>query len=340
MIKIEDIAKVAGVSVSTVSLALNDKKGVSETTRQRIKSLAHDMNYIPLKSSAIQIQKKNIRFIAAINNEVLEEDYRSQPFFKSLIDHLIAESSNERFNITISTIDKDVLQKELIQMVTNEQTDGFIILSTDLTDTYIQQLKTQLRVPIVFLDANFDLVDATLIGINNAQGVHLATQYILTNGHQKIGYIMSENRINNFNQRKERFFSILKDKDITIDPSFIYTLSPKKIEAQADKVLSLTTQNSLPTVFFCENDLIAISFIKSAQELGFHVPNDFSVIGFDNITEAAIITPELTTISVNKKDLILTALDQLLRMMDNPTYTCHSLICCRLIERNSFKTIH
>lgn len=344
MISIKDIAEIAGVSVTTVSLALNNKKGVGKETRERILQIAKEQNYKPLRVSKVKKDdddstktklKLNIKFIVAINNEVINTNFRTQPFFSSLVNTLISDSNNDQFNIVISAVDSNDLLIELEDYNKSEDIDGLIILATDLSNQTLKYLVDKTTKPLLFLDATNQLLDANCIGINNEQGIHLAISHLIKHSHRNIGYVMSENRINNFNERLLAFekHSISKGLNFNLKDSIL--LSPNTIDVQEKAIEQLSNFETLPTAFLCENDVLAISFIKTLTQMGYSVPDDISVIGFDNIREGSVISPELTTIEVNQGAIVETAVNQILSLIENDSSTQHIFINCKLIERNS-----
>lgn len=348
MISIADIAELAGVSVTTVSLALNNKKGVGKKTKERILQIAEEQNYKPLRMSKVkkeamkedmQKDKLNLKFIVAINNEVVNTNFRTQPFFNSLVNTLVHDSNNNQYNIVISAVDSNDLTKELATYNQSDDIDGLIILATDLSNKVLTSLIEQTDKPLLFLDATNQLLDANFIGINNEQGIYLALSHLVENGHSNIGYVMSENRINNFNERLLAFekYSINLGLNFNLKDSIL--ASPITIEAQDEVEKQLTDLDTIPEAFLCENDVIAISFIKTLNQMGYSVPDDISVIGFDNIREGSVITPELTTIEVNQGLIVDTAVNQLISIIENKSSTQHIYINCKLVERNSVKRI-
>lgn len=348
MISIADIAELAGVSVTTVSLALNNKKGVGKKTKERILQIAEEQNYKPLRMSKVkkeamkedmQNDKLNLKFIVAINNEVVNTNFRTQPFFNSLVNTLVHDSNNDQYNIVISAVDSNDLTKELATYNQSDYIEGLIILATDLSNKVLTSLIEQTDKPLLFLDATNQLLDANFIGINNEQGIYLALSHLVENGHSNIGYVMSENRINNFNERLIAFekYSINLGLNFNLKDSIL--ASPITIEAQDEVEKQLTDLDTIPEAFLCENDVIAISFIKTLNQMGYSVPDDISVIGFDNIREGSVITPELTTIEVNQGLIVDTAVNQLISIIENKSSTQHIYINCKLVERNSVKRI-
>jgi len=342
MIKMSEIAELANVSVATVSLALNNKKGVGTSTREKILEIANEHDYAPPKKNNDNNgqQELNIQFIVAFNNKVLNKNFRTQPFFNSLIDIIINYSEHETINFSISPVNSDSVLHELDKVSNNDFFDGTIILSTNLSNKYIDECINNCHHPVVFLDCVHKIANGNIVGINNEQGVYLAIDHLIENGHEEIGYVMSDTRINNFEERKNSFKKHVEKFGLNFNQGKTITLSPNSMGLQDEAIKQINNLSNIPTAFFCENDTLAISFIKSLRKTGYNVPDDVSVVGFDKIRESSVITPELTTISINQKHFVKTAIDKLLFSIENPDKIQHTYINCSLSVRNSVKSIN
>lgn len=340
MIKMSEIAELANVSVATVSLALNNKKGVGEETRRNVLNIAKEHGYIIPKKNTDEHQQLNLQFIVAFNDKVLNKDYRTQPFFSSLIDIIINYSQHKTINFSISSVKSNDLIEEMDKVAQNSFYDGTIILSTNLSNASIDSCIESSQKPVVFLDCIHKTANANIVGINNWQGVYLAIEHLIENGHQQIGYVQSDTRIKNFEERKEAFQSYSEEFGFDFNDENTITLSPNKIDVQEETIEQLNNLTELPTAFFCENDALAISFIKSLQKMGHNVPNDVSVIGFDNVRESTVLSPELTTISIDQEHFVMTAVEQLLFSLKNSNNIRHTYVNCSLTKRESVKNLN
>lgn len=340
MIKMSEIAKKADVSVATVSLALNNKKGVSDDTRKKIIKIADDLGYVISEKQNEDEKRLNIQLIVAFSDKILNENYRTQPFFSSLIDILLNYSNSDCISFSFSSINSKDLVSEINNITNNSYYDGIIILSTNLTDNAVQKCIERSRKPIVFLDSIHKTAEANTVGINNWHGVHLAVKHLIESGHKNFGYVESDIRIKNFEERKLAFKEYVNNHNGNFDESNTIKISPNMMESQDNCINKSNLKLNGPTAFFCENDAIAISFIKSINNLGYSVPDDISVIGFDNIRESTVVSPELTTVSVDQNELVKVAIEKLIHSIENPNNFNHTYINCSLLERESVKKIN
>ncbi|MEH7485019.1 LacI family DNA-binding transcriptional regulator, partial [Neobacillus drentensis] len=338
--KIDDIAKLANVSKSAVSLALNGKNGVSQKTREKVLRIAQEHGYIPrpiIKADQyFQPNTKLLRFIACTNAGIVTEQYESLPFFMELIHNLDKQIGSSGYSLLVSSISIESLQEEVSRLEQEQKSAGILLLGTNLTPEQIN-LVADVQPNIVVLDTCFETLDVNFVVMNNVYGAYQAGQYLMELEHQQIGYVGSNTRMYNFDMRKKGFLQALTENGLKIAENNYFSLSPTVISSQdafKEKINKLLGQ--LPTALFCEADYMAISVIKSLTELGIKVPEDISVIGFDNIFESQVITPELTTIHVKKDRIALLSVEKLIRQIENSDSDKIKLfVDTELIERNS-----
>ncbi|AIQ31543.1 LacI family transcriptional regulator [Paenibacillus sp. FSL P4-0081] len=340
--KIDDIARLAGVSKAAVSLAMNNKAGVSEKTRRHILEISRANGYTPRTGKTNKIPLKNssiLRFVVCKNVDIITEHYDSLPFFNELIHHLTAYTSEQGHTLIISSIPIQNIKDGILALEDEQPSAGILMLGTNLSAQNIESILS-VHQNIVFLDTFFEHIDASFVAINNYLGGYQAGEYLLSLGYQSIGYVESNVRILNFNKRKEGFLAALRKKNIEIEPENIFMMSPMSVVTQERFRNAIQETKQLPTVIFCENDYMAISAIKTFQEFDIKVPNQIAVMGFDNILEAKVISPELTTIHVKKDLMAITALDMLLNKINTQeNQYVQLLVNTEVVERKSCRTL-
>ena len=339
--KMEDIAKLAGVSKSAVSFALSGKPGISNETRERVLEIARENGYAPKpRTLANEGAVKSITFLVFTNSGIVLEAYYQQPFFRELI-HFIEERCRAKgYSLLFSTINMAYFEQEIRTFSEENQSDGVILLGTNLTSVDILEIANRLGPRLVVLDNCFDTLPVHFVGINNRMGAYQAGTHLCKLGHREIGYIASNVYLHNFEERKEGFQEALKAYDIQINPEHYFSVAPTMLSSQdnlkAQIKSYLETGCNLPTALFCECDYIAISAMKTLTELGIRIPEDVSVIGFDNITESQIISPELTTIHVEKQRMAQLAVDLVIESNEvGLEITSKIRVDTRFVERSS-----
>ncbi|MGG1553428.1 LacI family DNA-binding transcriptional regulator [Paenibacillus ferrarius] len=340
---IENIAKLAQVSKSAVSFALNGKPGVSPETRDKILRIAQEHGYYHKSISQSRVaagQNRTLRFAALTSSGILTDEYQKQPFFTELIHHIEEQCSAYGYSLLFSSVQGEDPGHEIGKLEQNYETNGLLLLGTNMSREQIEDISS--RIPnLLVLDTCYQTLDVDFFAINNMMGAYQAAAHLIDLGHSSIGYVQSKSRMYNFDERFRGFSAAMQEFSLELNKDHIYSIFPTVVQAQNDFVAKIRSQQDrLPTALFCECDYMAISVIKSLTELGIRVPHDIAVAGFDNIYEATIITPELTTVHVEKKHLASLAVQRLIERIEDKCsdVTTKILVDTRLIVRSSTRT--
>lgn len=333
-IKMEDIAKLANVSRSAVSLALNGKEGISEATRSRIFKVMDDYNYQPLRKRHQGNHHKltTVNFLAVKSAGLVNSNYRTLPFFDSLISALSDNVSAFGGNLQIKTVDSNQLDHPA--NLAQGHLNGTIVLGTDLSES---QVKTILKTyqNVVFIDTYFPNITADFVTMDNYQGAYAAGEYMISQGYQRIGYVASNKLISNFNYRRKGFDDALKKHGIEITNDHFYTSEPTELTPEGLDINKIMDQNA-PQAIFCEDDYIAIRLLKACLQTNISVPDDLAIMGFDDIYEAQILSPELSTIHVDTRQIATQALAQLQGQVCDTNWSPQkSLVATKVVKRSS-----
>lgn len=341
--KMEDIARLAGVSKSAVSLALSGKPGIGSETRDRIMQIAKEHGYaVKTRSGKPEAVTKSLTFLAFANSSIISDRYYQQPFFRELI-HFIEERCRAYgYSLIFAAIEMENYEKEITQFVEERQTDGVILLGTNLDRSKIEEI-AGLIPHLVVLDTCFETLPVHFVEINNFMGAYQAGTYLCENGHRNMGYLASNLRIHNFDERKRGFLAALQESGCSSDIQAEFQVSPTTMTSQAELREQIEayvrTGKELPTAFYCECDYIAISAIKTLSEMGYRVPEDISILGFDNINESQIVSPELTTVHVEKERMAQLAVELLIDSIGSNPPKTKCKVDTVLVPRLSCRTI-
>ena len=338
--KIEEIAKLLGISKSTVSLAINNKPGVSEKTREKVLKTIEDFGYVPYKFvKAGQAANKTIKFLTCIDTEssIPLHNNISSSFFSELIHGIEKECNNHSYSLSFSTISLNYFEEQFKKVMEENSFDAAILLGTNLTASQVLFATSQLA-NIVVIDTLFEFLDVNFIVMNNPMGGYKACSYLISLGHTDIGYVESKSRVTNFKLRKQGFLEALRENKLTLSNENCFVVENEiSVAKNCFKDIVSNREKPLPSALFCESDYIAIGIIKALEECGIKVPQDISVIGFDNVSEGAFISPELSTINVEKNTMASLAVRRLIRLVnsskDEPTI--NQIIDTNLVERKS-----
>lgn len=326
----KEIAKQLNLSESAVSLALNQKAGVSTKTRKRVieaaGSLGYDFSkltpkYNPSAVINLLLFKKNILF--------------DSPFFNEIITGVENGVKNTGYRLLISYLSSEENVQEHLYEIANSGCDGIILLGTEMEREDFAPFSF-LNIPMVLLDSYFDSIKMDCILINNFEGAYHATNYLIKKRHAQPGYLQSSCRIYNFEERADGYYKAIRQNGMSVSKSILHTLSPSIDGAYADMLAVIEQGDEIASCYFADNDDIAIGAMQAFKEKGYHIPSDIAVIGFDNIPFSTYTEPPLTTINVPKGYLGELAAKRLLSVLETPEY--HPIrinVKTNLIIRNS-----
>lgn len=331
-VTIKDIAKLANVSHTTVSRALNNSPYINEETKNKIKALAKELHYVPnynakslvlLKSYVIGV------FFSSIS------DGTTDTFFHEIIKG-INKVIDKEYNLVIRGID----DYRYFNQIDKTNFDGIIVVSQRKTDDEFIEAVIEKEIPIVVINRHIETFDLVNIMSNDTQGVYEAVEYFIKNDHKKIAIIGGNTEFESSVYRKEGYIRALKDNNIPLCEE--YMISGKyDLESGYENMKKLIVLEDRPTAVFCANDDIAVGAMKAVFESGLNVPNDISIIGFDDSNFCKYVTPTLT--SVKKDSLALSQYGgiNLLNLIKNREVNKEKVyIESKLILRDSVKKLN
>jgi len=291
---IKQISELTGFSPATVSNALNRKKTVNPETASKIWQVAQQAGYRP----ATRISK--IRLVVCRKHGQIVND---SPFFSALMAGVESECHRLGYSTIISHLDWSALDfdNQLAQIL-HDRTAANLILATEFAESDARLFAGSLT-PLVLLDCWLESMDFDTVSIDNTDSTFIATRYLIGKGHIRIGYLKSKVAIQNFRFREYGFHRAVRSCGLDLDPDFILELDPSMEGARKDLSDILATGKLLPTAFVADNDNIALGACKALQDAGYRIPEDVSVIGFDDMPFCEIASPPLTTVRVFKQEM-------------------------------------
>lgn len=332
MTTILDVARRAGVSVSTVSHVLNETRYVSEELRQRVLSAAGELGYQP-NALARSLRIKRSHTIGMILPD------NTNPYFAEIARSIEDASRRQGYSTILCNTDGDPA-KELtyIQVLLEKQVDGIILVSAGGTGT--QNALLQNSIAVVMVDRADPLLYCDSVQVDNVQGGWLATRHLLDLGHRRIPCLAGPSTVVPSDGRVLGYRNAMCEA-----PDAQTHIRVLKGDFRADSGYELTRmlldETPMPTAIFACNDLMAIGAMRAIQERGLCVPHDISVVGFDDITLSRYITPPLTTIAQPKYKMGQLALQLLLERINEKKLPIRfPVLECELIVRASTQHLH
>ncbi len=307
---IKDIAKRAGVSVATVSHVMNKTRFVSDILKKRVKNAMIELDYYPnIMAGSLRSHKTKVIGLIVPDN--------SNPLFAALSMLLEQMSTPSNYNIILCNSSYD-LENELncIELLRSKRVDGLIIIPTMTNPECINQLIDS-KLPVVTLHHIIPGCEADSVVINNFKGTYEATEYLINLGHRHIGYIDRPVSLQHSMERFKGYRDALKEHGVKYYDSVIQCNGFNYIDG-AEAMKKLLEKEPDITAVLAFNDTIAIGVIRALNDKGIKIPEDISVVGFDDIELSSFITPRLTTVHFPKHKMAETAVELLLKRIGNP----------------------
>lgn len=327
---VRKISEITGFSPATVSNALNGKRGVNKETAEHILQVAQELGY-----TANHQKLKSIKFVLFRRNGHIIDD---SPFHPAVIEGVEeAAKANGLDTIFIrlnyGAPDFDAQVKNIV----SDPNGGVILLATEMQEEDFQLFR-RCKSPLILLDGWSERYPFNGVLINNQDSARRAVEYLIEKGHRDIGYIRGSFRIKAFCARELGYRQTVLEHDLPLNPDWTITVGTKTESSYVDMLAWLERGQALPTAFFADNDLMAFGVIRALKEKGIRVPEDVSIVGFDDLPYCTVSSPALTTILVHKRSMGWEAVRRLLTMMEEPS-SCKFKIesCTDFVERDSVR---
>jgi len=287
MATIKDVAKLAGVSVSTVSRALNGSGYIDKTTEERVMAAVKQLNYKPSQIARGLVSRKTKTF-GLILPDI------TNPFFPEVARGAEDEARRYGYNIMLCNSDWELEKEKMyLNLLQEKCVDGLIFVGSRLNEEYLSTL-TELSMPVVLLDRNSSL-DIHLITTNNMKGAYLATKHLIDQGYQTIAHISGPQLSPSAQQRLLGYKKALEEHGKSFDPVLVNE-GDFRIAGGSLAMRKLLRLSNIPDAVFCANDLMAIGAMEVLQEAGVRIPDEVALVGYDGIFPSKYVYPKLTTI--------------------------------------------
>ncbi|MEO1286446.1 MAG: LacI family DNA-binding transcriptional regulator [Chloroflexota bacterium] len=326
-VTLQDIATRVGVSPSTVSRALNGQGRMKEDTRKYIKSIAEEMGYVP-NFLAQSLHDTKTRMIGIVITSVAD------PFTSQLIEGIeqVADSADYTLFLGASKFD---IEKEIdiILKFYQRRVDGIIVQTSHLQTIADPRIET-IDVPIVFIN-NESISNAHNVTIDSRAEAKKAVDYLFSIGHRKIGFVNPPTKRHSNERRLLGYQDAHEAQGQVVNPAYIFRMPMLSDYETGREALNQILDTDV-TAVFCYDDMIALGLMNACRERGIHVPDDLSVMGFDDIAQASQFYPTLTTIHQPALELGRSAMTLI---QDEPDEFVNHLLECELIVRDSTKPL-
>ncbi|PQX42963.1 DNA-binding transcriptional regulator CytR [Cronobacter sakazakii] len=324
----KDVAVRARVSTATVSRALMNPEKVSQATRNRVEQAAIDVGYLP-GSLNRNLKRNESRTILVIVPDICD------PFFSEIIRGIEVTAADQGYLALIGDCaHQNQQEKTFIDLIITKQIDGMLLLGSRLPFDASKEEQRNLP-PMVMANEFAPELELPTVHIDNLTAAFNAVNYLHELGHQRIACIAGPEEMPLCHYRLQGYVQALRRSGMTVDPHYI-ARGDFTYEAGANALEQLLSLPQPPTAIFCHSDVMALGALSMAKRRGFRVPDDLSIIGFDNIALAEFCDPPLTTVAQPRFDIGREAMLLLLSQLNGHTVSSGSrLLDCELVLRGT-----
>lgn len=322
-----DVAQRAGVSTATVSRVLNGSNKVRESTAAAVRKVIAELDYVP-NSSARGLRSGRSNLYGIIVSDI------RNPFFPDLIGHF--ESLATQYGIDVTFVDTRYDEENLlggIQRLLERNIDGLAIFTSEVTPRALKKLEGS-STPVVFLNQPTAVGSFRNIAVDYDRGFRDAVEHLCMLGHTRIGFVAGPPSLSSAVRRREAFHAAIQTCKLGFREEWMFQGDHRIAGGQfaARKIFSMRTP---PSAVICSNDMTAVGLLQEANRLGRHIPEELSLIGFDDLYLCEIVQPALTTLHLSRQDIATHAFAALHRAEASDPHSRNGPILPRLIVRSS-----
>jgi LacI family transcriptional regulator len=300
---IRDVAQRAGVSIATVSRAVNGISTVAPVLAERVWNAIKEVGYVPNTQARALVSGRS-RILGLVVSEI------TNPFFPELVQEFENLAVEQGYEVFIGSTNYDTVRTEaLIRRMLQRSVDGVAVMTFGIEEELIQKL-VERAFPLVFVDAGPELPNIRILKVNYGEGIREAVQHLAALGHRQIAFISGPLRMRSAVARRDAFLSAMAELGLTVPPEHMVE-GTHTMEGGIKASECLSALAELPTGIVCSNDMTAIGVLHGLHRTSHPVPQNASVVGFDDIHLAQFMLPPLTTVQMSCKHLATAAVQAL-----------------------------
>ncbi len=337
-VTIKDVAREANVSIATVSLVIHNHRRISNATKNKVRDIIERLNYTPSRSARGLVSNKtgNIGFIIT-NDHFL----RNEPFYTQIFIGTEIESKENDFYVLLSIIESDFKERDALpRFILDRNVDG-VIVAGKVPEPLTEKLLA-LKIPVVYIDYIPKYSKFSTITVDNVKGGYLAVNHLIELGHKRIAFVGGDIEHPSIRDRLKGYAQALEKAGLKIDNALIETSEEYPARANgynAAKKLFSVNNGNITAVFTC-NDAMALGVIQYLRDNNRRVPDDISVIGFDDILTERTNDIQLSTVNVPKMEIGIEAMRLISALIKDEKLLSKKIILpVELVERQSTKKL-
>lgn len=313
-----ELAQHLGISPAALSLILNEKPGVSETTRNRVISELREMGYahllkkIPQPEAEDKSMPDNYEQICFVTYKRHGKILNQHPFFMLLMESIEERARQQGYHIVLMTVDHTGNIPKQMEVLKAMQVQGILLFALEMQPEDVDAFRAT-GLPLVALDNQFSHQPVHTVSIDNEMGTYQAIEHLARLGHRKIGYLQSDVAVSSFIERASGYRSAAAAFGLELEPAIRVPYAEVGSYQTFRQILE--EKPTLPSAFVCDDDTIASGAMRALAEAGYCVPEDVSVVGFNDRPSSEVTSPPLTTVNVARASFGAEGVDALAKLI-------------------------
>lgn len=291
--KVKDIAERAGVSQATVSLVLNNKSGYSGETKRRVLEVVEQMGYTSLLQDREAYRDKGALSLVVYRKHGKLVNVPS--IFDQMLEGAVEAARTRGYQVSICYFSEKENGHETLRSLADSPPKGILLSAVEMVSADLKPF-LELGLPMATIGNPFDGQPVDSVCVDNEGGAALAAAHLIEMGHRDIGFIHGLAETNNFRAREEGLRRTLREAGIDLPASRKIGLDPPMEAAYRDMLGFISGGGNLPGAIFAENDFMALGAVRAIKESGYRIPEDISIVGFDNLALCGLMEPELSSV--------------------------------------------
>lgn len=330
---IRDIARMAGVSTTAVSFVLNDRPGVSDSTRDKVRQIIRQTGFTP----NIHTRRLNLKRSFTVHVVLRQYDYSLFNLFAmDVLAGIFRESKAMGYSIIFTAVEKDTECSELMDAIHGKDADGVIFIQ--VCNREVIRLLQEERFPYLCVDSHVPQDGSIpLLEVDYYDAARRAVAYLAEKGHRDIGFLISDRHEEFYRRTLAGFSDAMAEAGLICHPEWMERVMHNIPQPAEDAMARILACEKRPTAIFCASDTYAANAIGYVTERGLRVPEDLSFIGLDDLVISAYTQPAITTMGLDKIAMGRQAMQTLFRMMHGGEFERIQLLPTTLVERSSVK---
>jgi LacI family transcriptional regulator len=340
---LKDVAREAGVSPQTVSLVMNNRAGVGDATRDRVREVVNRLGYAPV-AFAQALRGAGMRTIGVVYPGVFAGRLPTSGYIEEVLNGVCAATQEAGYHVLLHSLNLDATPQAILELHRQGRVDALVTVISDLSQPHMQALESA-AFPVVSIQRPNEHVHS--VRVDNRAGTRTAVEYLARRGHTRIAYLGGDRDTYAGHERFTGYLEGLTSAGLTLTDAHVHHFQshagvpqiesnlPYELTAALEAALGMLVQAERPTAFVCFSDLRGVGAVRAARMRGLEVPSDVAVIGFNDFSIAALLDPPLTTVHFPAYELGVTATKHAIALLEGRSVPKDQVLPLRLVVRGT-----